>query len=368
MAISDEITRIKTAKSDMRDAIQGKGVEVDETATIDKYAGYIESIDTTGGTQVQADWGESDSTKPSYIKNKPELFSGAYADLTGKPAIPTKTSDLTNDSGFSTFSGSYTDLTNKPTIPSVGDGRVTIMQGKITKGVIYMNQSDDTTITIDEGGEFSQQQADWDEKDSTKVTYIANKPTLFSGSYTDLTNKPTIPTKTSDLTNDSGFTTFSGSYNDLTNKPTIPAAQVNSDWNAASGVAQILNKPNIPTKTSELTNDSGFSTFSGSYNDLANKPTIPTKTSDLTNDSGFTTFSGSYTDLTDKPTIPTVNDGALTIQKNGTTIATFTANDDTNKTVNITVPTSETDLGLSTETWTFTLEDKTTVTKTIVIK
>ena len=34
-----------------------------------------------------------------------------------------------------------------------------------------------------------------------------------------------------------------GSYNDLTDKPTIPAAQVNSDWNANSGVAQILNKP-----------------------------------------------------------------------------------------------------------------------------
>ena len=37
----------------------------------------------------------------------------------------------------------------------------------------------------------------------------------------------------------------SGSYNDLTNKPTIPAAQVNSDWNATSGKAQILNKPTL---------------------------------------------------------------------------------------------------------------------------
>jgi hypothetical protein len=32
----------------------------------------------------------------------------------------------------------------------------------------------------------------------------------------------------------------------ILNKPTIPAAQVNSDWNAVSGVAQILNKPSIP--------------------------------------------------------------------------------------------------------------------------
>lgn len=36
---------------------------------------------------------------------------------------------------------------------------------------------------------------------------------------------------------------------------------------------------NIPTKTSELTNDSGFITSSA----------VPTKTSQLTNDSGFVT-------------------------------------------------------------------------------
>jgi hypothetical protein len=40
---------------------------------------------------------------------------------------------------------------------------------------------------------------------------------------------------------------FSNDYDDLDNKPTIPAAQVNSDWNATSGVAEILNKPTIPT-------------------------------------------------------------------------------------------------------------------------
>lgn len=39
----------------------------------------------------------------------------------------------------------------------------------------------------------------------------------------------------------------------------------------------------------ELTTNYGLSTFSGSYNDLNNKPTIPSKTSDLTNDSGFLT-------------------------------------------------------------------------------
>jgi hypothetical protein len=48
-----------------------------------------------------------------------------------------------------------------------------------------------------------------------------------------------------------------GSYT-LATTSDIPAAQVNSDWDATSGVAEILNKPTIPaavTKTSDLTND-----------------------------------------------------------------------------------------------------------------
>jgi hypothetical protein len=48
-----------------------------------------------------------------------------------------------------------------------------------------------------------------------------------------------------------------GSYT-LATTDDIPAAQVNSDWDATSGVAEILNKPTIPaavTKTSDLIND-----------------------------------------------------------------------------------------------------------------
>lgn len=55
-------------------------------------------------------------------------------------------------------------------------------------------------------------------------------------------------------------------------------------------------------------------------------------------------FSGDYDDLTNKPTIPTVNNATLTIQKNGTTIETFTANSSSNKTANITVPTKTSQL------------------------
>lgn len=146
----------------------------------------------------------------------------------------------------------------------------------------------------------------------------------FSGNYNDLSNKPSIPTQTSDLTNDGSDGTSvyveadelaavatSGSYNDLSNKPTIPAAQVNSDWNATSGVAEILNKPAIPSKTSDLTNDNGYvnatqaanaapvqsvngntgavNLTAADVNALPDSTAIPSKTSDLSNDSDFIT-------------------------------------------------------------------------------
>ena len=54
---------------------------------------------------------------------------------------------------------------------------------------------------------------------------------------------------------------------------------------------------------------------------------------------GTSSFSGNYNDLSNKPTIPSAaNNGTLTIQKNGTNVATFGANQSTNTTANITVP------------------------------
>lgn len=94
-----------------------------------------------------------------------------------------------------------------------------------------------------------------------------------------------------------------GDYNDLLNKPTIPAEQVNADWNATTGKAQILNKPSLSNVAT-----------SGQYQDLLNKPDIPTKTTDLTNDSRFITIddvpnpdwssTSGKSQILNKPTIP----------------------------------------------------------------
>lgn len=92
-----------------------------------------------------------------------------------------------------------------------------------------------------------------------------------------------------------------------------------------NGVSVVENKIaniSVPTKTSEITNDSGFITKA--VDNLDNY----TKTVDLST----VATSGSYNDLDDTPTI---GSGTLTIQKNGTTIGTFGANQTTNETINI---------------------------------
>ena len=105
-----------------------------------------------------------------------------------------------------------------------------------------------------------------------------------------------LPTKTSNLTNDSGFITSS----DLPTYPTIPSNV--SSFNNDVGYITASDIPPIPSKTSDLTNDSGYITSASlpkKVSDLTNDSkfitasSLPTKVSELTNDSGFITSSDS---------------------------------------------------------------------------
>lgn len=121
-----------------------------------------------------------------------------------------------------------------------------------------------------------------------------------------------IPSKTSQLTNDSGFITAED----------IPEVQVPD----LSGYAKTSD---IPTKTSQLTNDSGFITQHQSLTGYAKTSDIPTKVSQLTNDSGFITAKD-----VPEAQVPDLSGYALKS---------------------------------SAETWTFTLSDGSTVTKKVVL-
>ena len=92
--------------------------------------------------------------------------------------------------------------------------------------------------------------------------------TVFDGDYNDLSNTPTIPTTTSDLTNDSGFLTTE-----------VDGSTTNE--------LQTISKTGGAITLSE--NGGSVTVFDGDYNNLTNTPTIPSKTSDLNNDNGFIT-------------------------------------------------------------------------------
>ena len=69
-----------------------------------------------------------------------------------------------------------------------------------------------------------------------------------------------------------------------------------TEW---SGKQDALANANVLSgiSSTDISNWNGKSDFSGSYNDLTDKPSIPSKTSDITNDSGFITASVSGTTL-----------------------------------------------------------------------
>lgn len=102
---------------------------------------------------------------------------------------------------------------------------------------------------------------------SSDITAWNNKSD-FSGDYDDLTNKPPIPSKTSDLTNDSGYIT---GYTET--DPTVPswAKQPSKPTYTANEVGALPSTTVIPTKTSDLTNDSGFLTQHQDISGKANK-------------------------------------------------------------------------------------------------
>ena len=111
-------------------------------------------------------------------------------------------------------SGSYNDLSDKPYIPA----------GVVVDQVYDANsQNAQSGIAVAEAV-------------STKQDTITDLSTIRSGAALGAT-----AIQPADL----ATVATSGSYNDLSNKPTIPAAQVNSDWNSSSGVSEILNKPDL---------------------------------------------------------------------------------------------------------------------------
>lgn len=130
-----------------------------------------------------------------------------------------------------------------------------------TSKAVYI-ADEDTTATV---------------QDALEDLDLGKQAKLISGS-----NIKTINGQSVLGSGDIEITTGAVAYSDLTGKPKINNVELNGN---------------------KTTSDLGL--FSGSYNDLTNKPTIPTKISDLTNDSSFLEATDVIDDVvstdTDKP-------------------------------------------------------------------
>ena len=300
---------------------------------------------------------KGDIGEPASIKVNGQQYDRDAAGLITLPNYPTTTNELTNDSGFIT-DASLANYLEKGTFKEINwiatDSKNSIYNHEL---MIHQLTEDDNryllkltkhqdNITINElsmGEDGITIKEYYNTTGSSYISALLSKDWLvFHNStktsdhtvgfsidhisidyntelyYKDIATVSQIPTTTGELTNDSGFITSAA----LTGYAT-------EDWVNQKGYltsvawGDITGKPTLATVAT-----------SGSYNDLGDKPTIPTTTNELTNDSGFITNAALS--------------GYATTSDVSTAVSTAISSQ-------------------TKETWTFTLEDGTTVTKSVVL-
>ena len=127
------------------------------------------------------------------------FVGGKSGDVAITSEIPTKTSELTNDSGFidsSALTGLATETYANNAANNAANDAV--------------NSLDQTLAQVAKTGSYS------DLSNKPDLSIYELKSEAFKGNYEDLTNKPDLSVY------ELKSAAFSGDYNDLTNKPTIP--------------------------------------------------------------------------------------------------------------------------------------------------
>ena len=209
--------------------------------------------------------------------------SGSYNDLTDIPT-PTLSDRLVNGSKQVVLeSNGYITLANNAQLYDYGNGSgngygITDALGSTyigydpgdTGGALHMDAYNGKSIRIRTNPYGENNYKDWI-FDSAGVLSIPTGGDIkrngvsvlnsFSGSYTDLTDKPAL---------------FSGSYTDLTSKPSLSTVATSGSY------TDLTSKPTL---------------FSGSYTDLTDKPTIPSDINQLSDTNGLLGSSGSTVNI-----------------------------------------------------------------------
>ena len=283
----------------------------------------IATADVSSGNVVRVFVPEGNMSAAFIIKAEAsgggEPTTTAYGDLTGKPQIngvtlvDNKTSKELNLYGtgnappypVTSVNGQTGDVTIE-----VG-GNVDSVNGKT--GAVVLSAADvgalpnttvipDKTSQLDNDSGYITDSALTGYAKKTEIPTKTSELTNDSGYITNTALEPyaktvDIPTKTSQLNNDSGYITA----NDVPVK-SVDGATGNVVTNAVKTTTQTLTDAQKQQARTNI--GAGTSSFDGDYNSLTNKPTIPTKTSQLTNDSGFITNAAltGYAKTTDIPT------------------------------------------------------------------
>ena len=295
------------------------------------------NISIESGTSITVDSALS-TTSENPVQNK--VITNTLQTKANASDIPTKVSQLENDSKFVTqeavvqglatkadkdsLTSLESDITNLQTTVGNQDKSITAnaqaIQGKQDKLVsgtnikTINNQSilGSGNISIEGGGTITVDDALSDTSENpVQNKVITTRITSIETSLGSKANASDIPTKVSQLENDSTYQTKANldtaladyaKTSDVNSKNALQDEAIQNNADAIGTINQTLatkaDTSAIPTKTSQLTNDSGFvtstevSTNYATKTELANKANtedVPTKTSQLENDSTYQT-------------------------------------------------------------------------------
>ena len=256
--------------------LEGK---VDQTYTSEEKS-KLANIAANAEVNVQADWNETNSTSDAYIQNKPTIptvndatltiqkngtsigtfTANASSNVTVNVEVPTKTSDLTNDSGFlgpdeeevisAALNKLNDDITANTSAIATKQNALTFdstptanSTNPVTSGGVYTALQD--ALTNEDGEVISESLND------LNVRVLAN-----AGEIDELT------TTVDSLSKSASGAVKSVSFNGSTEYPNgfgvVSLNQTVADWNATSGYSMILNKPTIPTTVAQLTDAGNY--------------------------------------------------------------------------------------------------------------